>query len=323
MIQKMANFFRNVFFISPSLPKHIDIEISTACNLSCKMCKRETIDFGNKLMPYDRFTQIVDRLPKKVELLSFGGYGEMLIHPRFNDMVRYAKQKGFKTQTTSNGTLLVNQHQISNLVNSGLDEFRISIDHIKASLEDPDVGHVFSEKLLSNTKRLCDYKKEAKSRMRVGMNTVVHTANFDSIIEMIFFAEQVGMDFVELIRLDTCQNNAKGVLPFAKEKQLYEKISKMKKKIQVTTPANRFSGIRKLYHLRQEYCPFRLKSAHIRMNGAVTPCSFGFATHNQGNILTQSLKEIWGSAAFKEIRKNDQNPICKSCGIFKWKPNDP
>jgi MoaA/NifB/PqqE/SkfB family radical SAM enzyme len=321
-MNKALRFLKNVFFISPSIPSHIDIEISTACNLSCKMCKRETIDFGNKLMPYERYIEIVNRLPKGVQMLSFGGYGEMLLHPRFNEMVRYAKTKGFFTQTTSNGTLLTTEERVENLIQSGLDEFRISVDHIKAPLYEPEVGHVFSEKLLANIDRLSAKKKKLNSSMQIGMNTVVQLGNFDSIIEMIRFAERLGLDFVELIRLDTCGNLAKRTLSFAKEKELYQEIDRMKKKIRVATPSNRLAGIRRLYNLRQEYCPFRLKSAHIRMSGAVTPCSFGFGAHDLGNILTTDLKTIWKSAPFQAIRRNDKNPTCQSCTIFKWKDLD-
>jgi MoaA/NifB/PqqE/SkfB family radical SAM enzyme len=296
----------------------VNIEISTACNLKCKMCKRETIDFGNQLMPSHIFKKIIDSLHNEVKLLSLGGYGEMLLHPDFFEMVCYVKKKkGIWTQTTSNGTLLTNEGKLFGLLNCGLDELRISIDHVRAPVEEADVGHVFSEKLLSGLKKLIATREEYGSRMLIGINTVVHKGNFDEILDIIHFAEELKLDFIELIHLDTCSNKAKNTLPIAKEKALYKQIAKMRKKIRVISPENKFSGIRRLYYLKQEYCPFRLKTVHIRINGAVTPCSFGFAAHDFGNLLERDLKEIWQSAPFRAVRKNDKNPVCKNCGIFK------
>jgi sulfatase maturation enzyme AslB (radical SAM superfamily) len=88
----------------------------------------------------------------------------------------------------------------------------------------------------------------------------------------------------------------------------------------VVTPANRFRGYRAPYNLFHDFCPLRYDGAHIRMNGAVTPCSFGFAMSDFGNIHERDLAQIWNSPQFSETRRNDQNPICKSCSIFKWRP---
>ncbi|NGX60788.1 MAG: putative mycofactocin radical SAM maturase MftC [Chlamydiae bacterium] len=314
--QKVGRYVRNVLFISPKLPEHADIEICTKCNLSCKMCKRETIDFGNQIMPYERFCAIVDRLPKGVKVLSFGGYGEMLIHPQFFEMVHYAKAHGFWIQTTSNGTLLVNEKRIRKLLTSGLDEFRISIDHVRSPVDEPEVGHVFSEKLLSILKNVSKLKQATHSSLQLGINTVVHKGNFDEIEEIVQFAEELKLNFIELIRLDTCANKANRTLDLEDERKLYKRLLKRKTPLKINTPLNRFSGVRRLYNLRQQYCPLRLKGIHIRLNGAVTPCAFGFAAHDLGNIFEQDLQTIWSSEPFRKIRANDQNPICKSCSLF-------
>ncbi len=316
---RILNYARKVLSWNPAIPQHVDIEVATVCNLKCKMCKRETIDFGNQLMPYEVFTSIVDKIPKGVEVVSFGGYGEMLLHPKFAEMVRYVKKKGIKVETTSNGTLLTTDEKITKILDSGLDTLRVSVDHIRPPDEEKEVGHVFSEQLLQNLKRVNELRREKRKEMMLGINIVVHKSNVDEVMDIIKFAEHVGFDHVELIRLDTCQNHAERTLALEQEKKLYSDIEAMKKQIIVVTPQNRFAKWRKLYNIKQEFCPFRFSSAHIRMNGAVTPCAFGFAVHDFGNIHEKGLKEIWDSKEFKEVHKNDQNPTCKSCGIFKWK----
>jgi len=317
MAKRLINYVKKIFFVSPKIPRVVDIEISTACNLKCKMCKREKFDFGDKFIPLETFKKIIDELPSQVSLISFGGYGEMLMHPQFFDMVKYVKDKGLLTETTSNGTLLYNDEKIMKLLNSGLDNLRISIDHVRNPTEEKDIGHVFSEKLLQNLKRLSILRREKKSKIHLGINTVVHKGNIDEILDIIRFAQDLEFDRVELIRLDTCMNRAERTLHSEKERAIYKNIEKMQKTIEVVTPLNRFAKWRRLYNIRQEFCPFRFESAHIRLNGQVTPCAFGFATHNFGNIHKTRLKDIWQSKKFRDIRNNDKNPVCNSCAIFK------
>lgn len=318
MIKRAVDYAKKVLFIPPKVPKQVDIEICTACNLSCRMCKREKFDFGDEMMPFDTFTKIVDRLPGGVESISFGGYGEMLMHPRFFDMVKYAKQKGFHTETTSNGTLLPTDKKIMELLDSGLDSLRVSVDHIRPPEDEKDVGHAFNGRILKDLKRLSELRDETGSTIQLGINTVVQKGNVGEVVDIVRKAEELNFDLVELIRLDTCMNNAERTLQVEKERELYKKIENMPKRIEVVTPANRFGKWRRLYNAKDEFCIFRYQSAHIRMNGAVTPCAFGFAVYDFGNVHEQGLEEIWQSEKFSRIRKNGKNPVCQSCGIFKW-----
>jgi MoaA/NifB/PqqE/SkfB family radical SAM enzyme len=316
VIARALEFGRRALFISPRVPRHVDIEISTDCNLACRMCKRETFPFGNQMMPYETFVKILDRLPRGVRAVSFGGYGEMLMHPRFFDFVRLARGRGFATMTTSNGTLLHTDERITALLECGLGELRISVDHVRAPAVEGEVGHVFSPALLRIVSHLAERRRGTP--LRLGLNTVVHTGNVDEVLEIVRFADGLGLDLVELIRLDTCGNHVERTLQRERERVLYDEIERMPKRVLVVTPANRFAGRRRLYNLRQEFCPFRFESAHIRMNGAVTPCAFGFATHDFGNIHERTLEEICASPEFRAVRADDRNEVCADCAIFKW-----
>lgn len=316
LLDRAARFAMKVLNISPRAPHMVDIEISTACNLACRMCKRQTIDFGDMLMPYDLFRRVLDRIPRTVELVTLGGYGEMLLHPRFCAMVTSARTRGHSTEVTTNGTLLT-QEKIQEIFEAGLGMLRVSIDHVKPQGED-DVGHVFSEQIQENLNMLSALKRERKSPIRLGINTVVQSGNVDSIEDIIRRAEALGFDLVELIRLDTCQNDAERTLQYEREAELYRVLERMDRRIEVITPANRFAGRRTLYGHGGEFCIFRHAGAHIRMNGAVTPCPFGFAAHDFGSILERDLVDIWNSGEFRKVRANPRNPVCRSCSLFKW-----
>ena len=59
------------------------------------------------------------------------GLGEPLLHPRFLDMVRAAKQRGLRAEVTTNA-LLLDDAVAAGLLEAGLDQLVVSIDGASA-----------------------------------------------------------------------------------------------------------------------------------------------------------------------------------------------
>ena len=82
-------------------PDHIDIEISSACNLRCPMCYTVTDEFKEKinvgLMEFKLYTKLIDECKKfKPYSIRLSFRGESFIHPQVYDMIKYAKDAGIK-----------------------------------------------------------------------------------------------------------------------------------------------------------------------------------------------------------------------------------
>ena len=77
------------FFVS-DFPLHVDIEVTSNCNMNCPMCYRSQLrDLGD--MDWDVFKKIVDECEDNgVYSVRLSWRGEPLIHPRIFDMVKYA-----------------------------------------------------------------------------------------------------------------------------------------------------------------------------------------------------------------------------------------
>ena len=93
-------------WIDYDFPRHIFIETTAQCNLSCEYCPREK---RNEHIDWNLFTSIVDECsqygPRSFSLHLFG---EPLLYPRILDAIDYIKQKN-KRHTillTTNGTAL-------------------------------------------------------------------------------------------------------------------------------------------------------------------------------------------------------------------------
>src|SRR5512140_2162917 len=92
------------------LPTYIQIEPVGQCNLRCQMCpiqfRQDGPPYGPPaFMEYEVFTRIVDQF-KDLETLHLQGMGEPFMHPRYFDLVTYAKSKGIRVTTNTNMTLL-------------------------------------------------------------------------------------------------------------------------------------------------------------------------------------------------------------------------
>lgn len=80
------------------------IEITNTCNLDCHFCPKH--HRKRRQLSEEEFDLLTDRVRGKVCFLYFHLMGEPLLHPLLSQFVTMAREKGFKTVLTSNGTLL-------------------------------------------------------------------------------------------------------------------------------------------------------------------------------------------------------------------------
>jgi len=105
----------------------IQIEISSLCQASCIYCPHTSYRkfWQGRFIPEDLFSKLVKLFPCS-DLIFLQGWGEPLLHPKFFDFVRMAKQCGSMVGTTTNG-MLINKDLAERLVDSGIDIVSFSL----------------------------------------------------------------------------------------------------------------------------------------------------------------------------------------------------
>src|SRR6266478_10040249 len=108
-------------------PVCLYLETTNRCNLLCTTCPRtfEALEPPAD-MSWELFTSIVDQFPK-IARVVLHGVGEPMMVRELPRMIRYLKDRGTYVLFNSNGTLLT-RHRSQELIDSGLDELRISLD---------------------------------------------------------------------------------------------------------------------------------------------------------------------------------------------------
>jgi radical SAM protein with 4Fe4S-binding SPASM domain len=117
-------------------------------------------------MSLSEFDTVTDRLRGVTEYLYYHVMGEPLTHPDLPDFIRLAKEKGFKSAITTNGTLLPKRGR--ELVEAGVYKVNISV-HSFEDGEDGDAHGAYLDGLL-------DFADYASSR---GVLTVLRLWNLD------------------------------------------------------------------------------------------------------------------------------------------------
>lgn len=121
-----------------SVPFVILVDPSDVCNFQCKFCPtgdrqlmKATPGRNYGFMDFDLYKKIVDDIcgfESPIKILRLYKDGEPLLHPRFTEMVRYAKEKkcAERIDTTTNASRLSPELNVK-IVKAGLDRINISI----------------------------------------------------------------------------------------------------------------------------------------------------------------------------------------------------
>ena len=296
------------------LPMTISIEPTTACNLRCPECPSGLRAFSRPTgnLKQDFFRKTIDELHKQLIYLIFYFQGEPYINPGFLDMVKYAKDKGIYTITSTNGHFL-NNANAKKTIESGLDRMIISVDGTTQETYENYRKEGNLESVLQGARNIVKWKKEMNSATpHTIFQFLVVKPNEHQIDEIYKIAEEIGIDEV---KLKTAQ-----VYEYEKGNDLIptiEKYSRYKKNINGT-----YSVKNKLLN----HCWKLWHACVITWDGLVVPCCFDKdAQHRLGGMKDKPFKEIWQGEDYDKFRKQllkgrDQIDICKNCteGCKVW-----
>lgn len=114
-------------------PLHLDVELSSLCNMRCPMCYTTTQLFkervDRKMMDFDLFRKIIDEsVANGLFSIRLSLRGEPTAHPRMAEMLRYAKTAGIKEVSTLSNGLRLDEKLFEEFVRGGLDWLTLSID---------------------------------------------------------------------------------------------------------------------------------------------------------------------------------------------------
>lgn len=160
------HYYPRLHYVS-KFPDHVDIEISTHCNMRCPMCYTRTKEFKNRVrrqfMSFDLFKKIVDECASyNIFSIRLSLRGESFIHPEVIKMIRYAHDKGIKEISSLTNGLALTPELFERAMDAGLTWLTISIDGIDKMYESIRIPAKFDD-VVEKVKKYKEIKEKKKS----------------------------------------------------------------------------------------------------------------------------------------------------------------
>ena len=276
--------------ILDAYPPNIQIEPTSMCNLRCIMCYQSDKSFSSKsqgfmgYMKFDLLKKVVDEIAGKIDAVTFASRGEPTLHPELDKFLKYCEGKFLGLKLNTNATLK-KKKKINMLLSSDIQQLILSIDEKdKENYEKIRVNAKFEVimKNLEMLKRIRE-KNYKNSKMIIRISGVkVNTSQ--SVEEMNKFYKE----FADQISLTQ-------YLPW---ESAYE---------------NTENEI-------EEECSELYRRMFVWQDGKANPCDYDYkSTLSKWNVNTESIKSIWNSDYYNEIRnihktkQRSKIEPCKRC----------
>ena len=116
------------------------VEITNLCNRNCTFCPGT--DRENRMMTVSEFETVIGKLRGVTGYLYYHLMGEPLTHPGLPQMLSVATRLGFKSQITTNGTLLQARGQA--LIDARVHKVNISVHSFEEGSNEDYVNYINS-----------------------------------------------------------------------------------------------------------------------------------------------------------------------------------
>jgi radical SAM protein with 4Fe4S-binding SPASM domain len=272
------------------LPRLVDIELTTICNMHCKFCLTGAMQLKRPTgkMTSETYERILEQTPDLP--LRFSGWGEPTLHPLFLHFLGWAKKEGRLVHMNTNGTKM-NPLYMDDMLALGIDSLKISFQGIDPNSYNEMRGRGIFQRLVGALM----YMQPARKRMHLSASTTI-TYETPEQVEAFRTTIQPLVDTLTIGRT-----------------------------VMERTDASAFQSIRKV---RPKACQEVFDKLTVQFNGDVTACCMdGDGDMVLGNIHRDKLSELWKGDIITDIRNtlaqgryDDLSP-CRWCWDYQGLTN--
>ena len=319
-------------YYAVGLPKHVQVEVTTFCNMDCLSCGRRDIIEKPHHMQFVELKEIFDAIqPGNINL---SGLGEPLLNPNIFKMIAYCKSKGAVVNFPTN--LNVSSKLIPRLVEAGPQQIKVSIDSATPETYRKVRRANAFDKIQKNIRLINILKKERNLLYpEIRFNFALQKANIHELPQVLSLASELGVDTVYIQDLNyfSIEDKKSELCNIDKRylKAILGKCVHMARKNSIKTNLDNWQRHFDLFHnkmLPKEQfqpnsvnCLFPWVSAFIDVHGNVKPCPvfvWEKDSYSLGNCIENTFKFIWNGKKYRILRKSFKRrdrecEICKRC----------
>ena len=328
-------------------PHNVFIEVTNHCNLLCETCPRTFTTYEQaKTLAWDDFVRIVDQFPD-MERAVLHGIGEPLLNKDLPRMIAYLKARGVYVLFNTNATLLTDDWA-HKLIESVLDEIRVSIDGADPKTYALIRGAPLFHKVVSNLKRFIEIQHELRAPLpRPSLWMTGMKENIAELPAVVRLAARIGVSEVYLQRMVYYHeaDRAPGMMDdghglfatfdeqvdriVAESETLAQSLGVALHASGATTPQHSLKGEGAIVSDTPQRpwtaCMRPWTTAYVTANGNLLPCCIApFATQDYeslklGNLFDEPLDAVWNGERYQAWRthllSDHPHEACAGCGV--------
>jgi len=303
-------------FFKPSrpwgFPTILQIEPSSHCNLQCPFCPVSS-GMGRLAghMKFELFKKIIDQVGEYLLLILFWDWGEPFLNPNAYEMIRYAREKGIRVISSTNGHAFASGDHARKVVESGLDVLVFSVDGISEESYRHYRNNGKLEAVLEGIRRVVAAKGRINShRPVVNFRYIVMRHNEKDIGLLKGFARSLGVDVLILRKYHAAHGGRQSTVGWKSEflpSEMQYRLPEFSDEDGRPVRVNR-NPCRNLWN-----CPT------IHWNGTVCSCFVDSSEeYPLGSLACQPFADIWSGPAFQSLRRGFRRrwrelPLCGDC----------
>ncbi|ACA19229.1 Radical SAM domain protein [Methylobacterium sp. 4-46] len=326
--------------VATAPPVCLYLEVTNRCNLLCETCPRtfETLEPPAD-MSWDLFTRIVDQVPG-IARVVLHGVGEPMLVDDLPRMIRHLKARGTYVLFNTNGTLM-QPKRFRDLIETGLDELRVSLDAADRASYRRVRGKDFFDRIVRDVGRFTAFQREAGAATpRVSLWLTGLKETIDQLPDFVRLAARMGVREVHLQRLvfdEAGYGMARADLSLferAREEEHAAIAAAQAIGAELGVSLDASGATEPGLSLRRQAedrpwatCRRPWSLMYITAHGRALPCCIapfsvrGYDSYTLGDATQASLREIWNGEAYRDFRRallSEAPPApCRNCGL-RW-----
>jgi len=293
------------------------INLTNACNLSCSYCYLSAGERMENELTTGEVKDVIDQMAglkgafPGQQRVNFSG-GEPLLRDDIWEIARYARERGFWTKVTTNGTL-VDAETAKKLAGH--------FDHVAVSLDGSREDHERLRGEGSYDSTIEGIRRLSETGVEMSIGCVGTSENIGSVLELIDVAKEFGIKTIALGMLNMT-GRAEGNTGLRPSDEEYVELMRSYKRrvdsegLDIKLVGEKFMSIGQPV-FRPHGCLAGIGTISIDSDGSVYPCTNAILEEfRMGNVRDSSLEDIranspvakeWAEATLETI------PECKGC----------
>ncbi|MEW6472871.1 MAG: radical SAM protein [Actinomycetota bacterium] len=327
--------------LAPPLPRELQVEVTGACNLRCRMCLvryRPALDRVSGSLGLEDFLHLVDCNPN-LERVTLQGLGEPLLAPHLFEMIEYASARGIDVGFNTNATLLTRQ-KAERLVRSGLSWLHISLDGATAGTYEAIRDGARFDRVVGNVAGLVEVKRAlGADRPTLQIVFVAMQSNIAELPALVRLARSLDVPDVWVQNLSHSFSDTDpagqygGIRSFTAAQALwaadeavhapFAEARRQAEELDVTLRLPRLAEPQRSRQPGEPGCDWPWRSAYVTHDRKLQPCCMvmGSDRATLADLSTETFAEAWHSGPYRDFRAAlltaEPPPVCRGCSMYR------